>query len=178
MELATRNGKVILTGEHDSNVISAAYMYGLIDLCAKHSFNCYITICDYGKQYDYEARFEAEGNAKSLENLLLFAKKKNVFVPNELYNEIDRFSQLFNAFFKIRMEKKEAEQKRIHWQHIKKFGCGKCKSLATIVDQFKCNACGEMLEDKNIPYYDYENHIEYLFHFVPFPSDNCPLKAE
>lgn len=93
----------------------------------------------------------------------------------ERRDELDR--QRHELFEKKRRDREERE-KREHWKYLQKHGCDGCKNLCMHTDVFYCRKTGKELETKRQPKFDGWTNTFYLFNLDPFPSADCPLKAE
>lgn len=68
---------------------------------------------------------------------------------------------------------------RVHrtWANMQLFGCGNCEHLCSFgEDGFYCSACKEELPVQNKP--EHYNGTYYMYNWRPYPSGNCPKKAE
>lgn len=176
MEIKVSNGKIVVTEKEPNEEFSRALerseylppnFYGYKER--------YTRLREVGKAYtDFH---EAARDHGYLSGLISLAEEYGADVAQEVKDELKRIRAEFDRTYKEYHDAEREAAKQREWQYICRNGCGNCKSLRQKADEFICASCGEILKTKNVPFYDYSAHIQYLFNFVPFPSGNCPLKA-
>lgn len=126
--------------------------------------------------HPYKTLREADMDLKTLNAMLRDAERYKIEVDAAVYEWRKRLqSKVLELLVKDQAAKEEAKRKE-EWESRCKHGCGSCPNLRYAADDPVCKATGELLEEKNEPCY--MDGTYYLFHFVPYPSEDCPMNPK
>lgn len=177
MEVKVSKGKIVVTeAERNERFIREAERLEYLPPNYYGYKERYTPLREVGKTYDRSR--EADRDYGYLLGLISLAEHYGVTVTQEVKDELARIRREYDRAYARQKEAEREAQKRSDWKYLCNNGCGSCKMLMQNVDDFKCASCGEVLQTKNVPFYDYKTRMHYMFNFVPFPSEHCPLKAE
>lgn len=125
----------------------------------------------------YRDIYDAGTDCKALWKIIGFADMYGVEVDGDVRKHLEYLKSETERFRQKDREEEAARNRKRTWEYRCKHGCGRCENLAYYVDMPICKATKEELSEKNIPTYDSATEMHYLFHWVPFPSEKCPLKV-
>ena len=128
--------------------------------------------------YVYERGIYADHEYGNLCNLIDLTSSYGVSVDEKIYEHRERLKELAISLYEKESVEREEAYKRLKWESICKFGCGRCHNLAASGDDYICKASGEDLGTKQVPHFNGMSNSYHLFYRKPFPSANCPMKTE
>ncbi len=177
MEIKVSNGKIVVTESEPNEEFSRALER--LEYLAPNFYGYkerYTRLRKVGKTYTNF--LEADRDYRYLWGLISLAEEYEVNVAQEVKDELKRIRAEFDRTHKEYHDAEREAAKRKHWQYLQKYGCDGCKNLCMHTDVFYCRKTGKELETKRQPKFDGWTNTYYLFNLEPFPSADCPLKAE
>ena len=128
--------------------------------------------------YQYKTLREASDDLKTLTDMLRDAERHNIEIDEAVYEWRKRLQSKVSELLVIDQAAKDKIKRREQWELKCKHGCGRCPNLCYYVDDPICKATGKSLETKNEPCYNVDDGIYYMFNFVPYPSEDCPMNPK
>ena len=174
MRVGVRNNKIVVTTENRNDSFSWS-IRDIVSMDAGNKFR-------YSKAYPigtvHDSYFIAEHDFGLVNALVLAAEDCGIEVAQAVIDRRDELDRQRHALFEKMRKDREERERREHWLYIQKNGCGRCKNVCRHTDVFYCRKTGKELETKRQPKFDGWTNTYYLFNLEPFPSADCPLKAE
>lgn len=114
-------------------------------------------------------------NVYRLEALLKNAQKFGICVGQSVFDRLETMKSRLNMICPP-PEIQQSNANVAQWEKLCKSGCGSCKNLCRLNDDFFCAASGDLLEEKNRP--AIVNGIYHVVNFAAFPSESCPFNID
>lgn len=125
---------------------------------------------------------------KTLTTILFYAGQYGIEVEDGVRQLSEEWKKRLDEYEERKREKIRKVIASDKWQYLKKYGCGRCencKKLAGYDDTYICAATYEELPTEDIgtagPKRAIGEHYSAfapLFWYAPYPTNNCPYKAE